>query len=54
MDIVVFYTKCKINLFNLLIENGVWYFSNIMLSCSEQSFDGFVRLVTGKVTVLLN
>ena len=39
---VVFYTKCiqanvshKINLVNLLIENGVWYFSNVMLSCDE-------------------
>ena len=44
----------KINLFNLLIENGVWYFSNVMLSCGERSFNGFVRLVMGKVTVLLN
>ena len=39
---VVFYTKCiqlnvshKINLVNLLMENGVWYFSNVMLSCGE-------------------
>ena len=39
---VVFYTKYiqvnvshKINLVNLLIENGVWYFSNVMLSCGE-------------------
>ena len=37
---------------NLLIGNGVWYSSDVMLSCGEQSFGGFVRMVMGRVTVL--
>ena len=39
---------------NLLIGNGVWYSSDVMLSCGEQSFGGLLRMVMGRVTVLLN